>query len=46
MLDDDPRRPLRDEVEPLRRSRAGDPDVHDALMVTTNGIAAGLRNTG
>jgi phosphoenolpyruvate carboxylase len=34
------------QVELLRRTRAGDPRAHDALMVTINGIAAGLRNTG
>jgi phosphoenolpyruvate carboxylase len=36
------------QVEVLRRLRAGPPDprVVDALMVTVNGIAAGLRNTG
>ena len=34
------------QVELLARSRAGDADVHEALMVTINGIAAGLRNTG
>jgi phosphoenolpyruvate carboxylase len=34
------------QVELLRRSRAGDAGAHDALMVTINGIAAGLRNTG
>ena len=34
------------QVELLRRSRAGDASAHDALMVTINGIAAGLRNTG
>ena len=35
------------QVELLRRMRAQpDQDVHAALMVTVNGIAAGLRNTG
>ena len=35
------------QVELLRRMRAQpDPGVHAALMVTVNGIAAGLRNTG
>jgi phosphoenolpyruvate carboxylase len=35
------------QVELLRRMRhAPDPRVHMALMVTVNGIAAGLRNTG
>jgi phosphoenolpyruvate carboxylase len=35
------------QVELLRRLReAPDPDVRTALMVTVNGIAAGLRNTG
>jgi phosphoenolpyruvate carboxylase len=34
------------QVELLRRGRTGDTHVHDALMVTINGIAAGLRNTG
>jgi phosphoenolpyruvate carboxylase len=34
------------QVELLRRTRAGDAGAHDALMVTVNGIAAGLRNTG
>ena len=35
------------QIELLRRVR-GQPDApaHDALMVTVNGIAAGLRNTG
>jgi phosphoenolpyruvate carboxylase len=35
------------QVELLRRMRAHpDTGVHAALMVTVNGIAAGLRNTG
>jgi phosphoenolpyruvate carboxylase len=35
------------QIELLRRGRAApDPDVRTALMVTVNGIAAGLRNTG
>jgi phosphoenolpyruvate carboxylase len=35
------------QVELLRRMRAQpDPRVHTALMVTVNGIAAGMRNTG
>ena len=35
------------QVELLRRVRQSpDPQAHVALMVTVNGIAAGLRNTG
>src|SRR4029450_12292443 len=35
------------QVELLRRAReTPDPRVHGALMVTVNGIAAGMRNTG
>ena len=34
------------QVELLRRMRAGDARASDALMVTINGIAAGMRNTG
>jgi phosphoenolpyruvate carboxylase len=34
------------QVELLRRLRAGDDRVMDALMVTINGISAGMRNTG
>ena len=35
------------QIELLRRvRREADPRAHAALMVTVNGIAAGLRNTG
>jgi phosphoenolpyruvate carboxylase len=36
------------QVELLRRLRAPEPDprLHDAFVVTVNGIAAGMRNTG
>jgi phosphoenolpyruvate carboxylase len=36
------------QIEVLRRLRAGDndPRLHDAFVVTVNGIAAGMRNTG
>jgi phosphoenolpyruvate carboxylase len=36
------------QVELLRRLRTSDPDprVRDAFVVTVNGIAAGMRNTG
>jgi phosphoenolpyruvate carboxylase len=36
------------QIELLRRLRGGDddPETRDALFVTINGIAAGLRNTG
>ena len=35
------------QAELLRRARASeDPEVIDALLVTVNGIAAGMRNTG
>jgi phosphoenolpyruvate carboxylase len=36
------------QVELLRRLRASDTDprVRDAFVVTVNGIAAGMRNTG
>jgi phosphoenolpyruvate carboxylase len=34
------------QVEILRRLRAGDESLRDAFVVTVNGIAAGMRNTG
>lgn len=36
------------QIEILRRLRSneGDPSLHDALLITINGIAAGMRNTG
>jgi phosphoenolpyruvate carboxylase len=34
------------QVELLRRVRQGQHEAQDALMITINGIAAGLRNTG
>ena len=37
------------QVELLRRIRTEGvrcPEIHDALLITINGIAAGLRNTG
>jgi phosphoenolpyruvate carboxylase len=35
------------QAELLRRTRAGEDDLlHRALLVTMNGIAAGMRNTG
>ena len=34
------------QVELLRRARAGDSDAEGALLLTINGIAAGMRNTG
>jgi phosphoenolpyruvate carboxylase len=37
------------QIEILRRLRSGkeeDPRLHDALLITINGIAAGMRNTG
>jgi phosphoenolpyruvate carboxylase len=34
------------QVEILRRLRAGDDSLRDAFVVTVNGIAAGMRNTG
>ena len=34
------------QAEVLRRYRAGDESLRDAFVVTVNGIAAGMRNTG
>jgi phosphoenolpyruvate carboxylase len=36
------------QIEILRRLRSneGDPSLQDALLITINGIAAGMRNTG
>jgi phosphoenolpyruvate carboxylase len=34
------------QAEILRRLRAGDESLRDAFVVTVNGIAAGMRNTG
>ena len=36
------------QVEVIRRLRQGDhdPRLHDAFVITVNGIAAGMRNTG
>ncbi len=34
------------QADVLRRLRAGDESLRDALVVTVNGIAAGMRNTG
>jgi phosphoenolpyruvate carboxylase len=34
------------QVELVRRKRAGDPQAARALLLTVNGIAAGMRNTG
>jgi phosphoenolpyruvate carboxylase len=36
------------QIEVIRRLRQGDhdPRLHDAFVVTVNGIAAGMRNTG
>lgn len=34
------------QAEILRRMRAGDESLRDAFVVTVNGIAAGMRNTG
>jgi phosphoenolpyruvate carboxylase len=34
------------QAELLRRTRAGDETLGDALVITINGIAAGMRNTG
>ncbi len=34
------------QVELVRRKRAGDPQVARPLLLTVNGIAAGMRNTG
>jgi phosphoenolpyruvate carboxylase len=34
------------QIDLLRRSRAGDGDAERPLLLTINGIAAGMRNTG
>jgi phosphoenolpyruvate carboxylase len=34
------------QAEILRRLREGDTSLRDAFVVTVNGIAAGMRNTG
>ena len=34
------------QVEMVRRKRAGDPETRRPLLLTVNGIAAGMRNTG
>lgn len=34
------------QAELLRRTRAGDQGLDDALIITINGVAAGMRNTG
>ncbi|HEY3054054.1 MAG TPA: phosphoenolpyruvate carboxylase, partial [Thermoanaerobaculia bacterium] len=34
------------QAEVLRRLRSGDESLRDAFVVTVNGIAAGMRNTG
>lgn len=34
------------QAELLRRTREGDTSVEDALIITINGVAAGMRNTG
>jgi len=34
------------QVELVRRKRAGDPQASRPLLLTVNGIAAGMRNTG
>jgi phosphoenolpyruvate carboxylase len=34
------------QIDLLRRARAGDTDAERPLLLTINGIAAGMRNTG
>jgi phosphoenolpyruvate carboxylase len=34
------------QVDLLRRARAGDSTAEGPLLLTVNGIAAGMRNTG